>query len=339
MESPERPDLALPPGSATGVGSVPGTAPLEAVKAVFGLLPDLPFLPELPARGPGADMVGRAVSLLADLHGDVQPSGWRLTPGPGRDERLGVAWLGEDLDALEEVAGAHEGAVKLQVTGPVTLAATVELFRGGLAARDPGARRDLTESLAEGVAAHVAEVRRRLPAARVVLQLDEPALPTALLGRLPTASGFGALRALEESEAQSSLEAVVAAAGVPVVLHCCAASPPVALFRRAGAWGVSLDASLLTERDDEVLGEAVDAGVQLLLGLVPSMDSTLSDVAATVAPVRRLWRRLGFAPGLLATAVTVTPTCGLAGASAGYARLALERCAAAGRALVDDPEG
>jgi methionine synthase II (cobalamin-independent) len=164
-------------------------------------------------------------------------------------------------------------------------------------------------------------------------------LPTALLGRLPTASGFGALPALESWEAQGALETVIAAAGVPVVLHCCAPSPPLALFRRAGAWGVSVDATLLSEHDDEVLGEAVDAGERLFLGLVPSTDTTLSDVAGTVAPVRRLWRRLGFAPGLLATAVTVTPTCGLAGASPGYARAALERSVAAGRALVDDPEG
>lgn len=42
-----------PPASATGVGSLPGTDPAEALRLVFGELPDLPHLTELPARGPG----------------------------------------------------------------------------------------------------------------------------------------------------------------------------------------------------------------------------------------------------------------------------------------------
>ena len=36
---------------ATGVGSLPGTDPDEAVRIVVGELPDLPHLPELPERG------------------------------------------------------------------------------------------------------------------------------------------------------------------------------------------------------------------------------------------------------------------------------------------------
>lgn len=342
--SPARPDGLRPsPGTATGVGSMPGVLPGEATRQVFGLLPELPYLPELPARGPGADMVGRAVALLSDLHGDVQPSGWRLVPAPGADERRGRSWLGEDLDVLEEVAQGHTGPVKVQVCGPVTLSASVELSRGGLAARDPGARRDLTQSLAEGVALHLAELARRLPDAQLVLQLDEPSLPAALLGRLPTVSGWGHLPALESSEVEAALAEVVSAAGVPVLVHCCAAGAPVALLRRAGAWGVSLDAGLLGERDDEVLGDSVEAGCVLALGVVPATDAAsgpaLSAPADTVAPVRRLWRRLGFAPELLATAVIVTPTCGLAAASPGHARAALEAARAAGAALVDDPEG
>lgn len=318
---------------------MPGTDPWEATKVVFGLLGALPHLPELPSRGPGADMIGRAVHLLVGLHGDVQPSGWRLVPAAGLDERRGAAWLGEDLDALEEIGAEHDGPLKLQVCGPVTLASTVELSRGGLAAKDPGARRDLTASLAQGVADHVAQVARRLPRAQVVLQVDEPALPVALAGRLRTASGWGELRALEAWEAETSLRAMVEAAGVPVVFHCCAPEAPVEVFRRAGAAGVSLDATMLIQRDDQTLGEAVDAGCRLLLGVVPSLDATLSVPRDTVAPVRRLWQRLGFPAGQLASAVTVTPTCGLAGASPAHARAALAAAVAAGTALVDDPEG
>ncbi len=41
-----------PPGCATGIGSLPGTDPAEAMRIVLGELPDLPHLVELPARGP-----------------------------------------------------------------------------------------------------------------------------------------------------------------------------------------------------------------------------------------------------------------------------------------------
>lgn len=54
-------------GTATGIGSLPGTDIVEAVKYVFGELPALPHLPELPARGPGADMIGRSAAFLTDL--------------------------------------------------------------------------------------------------------------------------------------------------------------------------------------------------------------------------------------------------------------------------------
>ena len=67
-----------PVGSATGVGSMPGTDVREAMRVVLGELPDLPHLPELPGRGVGADLTGRTVGLLLDLHAEVQPSGWRF---------------------------------------------------------------------------------------------------------------------------------------------------------------------------------------------------------------------------------------------------------------------
>ena len=72
------------------------------------------------------------------------------------------------------------------------MAATIELARSSLnaALADPGALADLTTSLAEGVRGHVDEVRKRVPGAQVVLQLDEPALPAVAGGDVPTASGL-----------------------------------------------------------------------------------------------------------------------------------------------------
>ena len=107
-----------PTGVATGVGSMPGTLAREAATLVFGELPELPHLVELPERGPGADLVGRGAGLLVDLHVDLQPSGWRLVDRAGLDERRAVSWLDEDLDALEEAAQGWTGPLKVQVAGP-----------------------------------------------------------------------------------------------------------------------------------------------------------------------------------------------------------------------------
>lgn len=320
---------------ATGVGSHPGKDHLEAARVVFGEVPGLPYLPELPARGVGADMVGRTAALLVDLPVEVQPSGWRLTDRPGRDHRRAVDHLRRDLDGLEEAGHAYEGPLKVQVCGPWTLAGAVELRHGDKMLSDHGAVRDLTASLAQGVADHVAEVRRRLPGVtEVVLQLDEPGLPGALAGTVPTASGFGRLAAVEEWRVEESLRAFPDS-----VVHCCAPAVPYALLRRAGVRGVSVDASLVRRRDEDSLGEAVEAGMALLLGVVPGTDTRLPGPDVVAKPALELWRRLGFPPDRLSRQVALTPACGLAGASPAYARAALGACRKAAQVLREDPEG
>lgn len=326
---------------ATGIGSMPGTDAREAVRTAVGELESFPFLPELPVRGPGADMTGRSLGLLVELWAAVEPSGWRFADRPGRDTRRAHAWLREDLDALEEFTQGWTGPLKVQAVGPWTLAATVELKRGEKALADPGACRDLAASLTEGLRGHLAELRRRIPGAELVLQLDEPALPAVLAGSVPTASGWQRLRAVDKGTAEEALRGLVRALELPVVVHCCAPEVPIGLLRAAGAAGISLDWSLLTQRDDDAIGEAVEGGTVLLAGAVPALpsgDRELSDPAGSVSGVRAVWRRLGLDPGLLARRVVVTPSCGLAGASPAYARRALSQCVRAARSLADSPE-
>ncbi|MGW5424297.1 methionine synthase [Streptomyces sp. NPDC003943] len=331
----------FPWAAATGVGSLPGTDAREAAKTVTGSFEDFPFLAELPARGPGADMIGRTTGLLAELYAHVEPSGWRISDRPGRDTRRARSWLGEDLDALEEFTQGYEGALKVQAVGPWTLAAALELHGGEAALSDAGACRDLAASLAEGLRGHLADVRKRVPGARVVLQLDEPSLTAVLLGQVRTASGYRTHRAVDRQVVEAALRDVIGVHDGPVVVHSCAPGVPFALLRRAGAAGVSFDFSLLTERDEEPIGEAVEAGTKLFAGVVPSTDpasGALSDPGGSVMGVRTLWRRLGLNPGTLAESVVVTPACGLAGATPAYARKALAHCVRAARSLADNPE-
>ncbi|MGW0626851.1 methionine synthase [Streptomyces sp. NPDC002758] len=326
-------------GAATGVGSMPGGDAREAAKTVTGSLEDFPFLPELPTRGPGADMIGRTAGMLVELYARVEPSGWRIGDRPGRDTKRARSWLGEDLDALEEFTRGYEGPLKVQAVGPWTLAAGLELRNGESALSDPGACRDLADSLAEGLRQHLAEVQRRIPGAGIVLQLDEPSLTDVLRGQVRTASGYRTHRAVDRQVVEGTLRDVMGVHGTgPVVVHSCAPDVPFALLRRAGAAAVSFDFSLLTERDDDAIGEAVEGGTRLFAGVVPGTDGPLSDPADSVMGVRTLWRRLGLQPGLLADAVTLTPSCGLAGASPAYARAALAHCVRAARSLADNPE-
>ena len=349
-----------PPASATGVGSLPGTDPAEASRLVFGELPDLPHLAELPARGPGADLTGRTAALLVGLPAEIAPTGWRFSARPGRDLRRAQSLLSADLDALEEVADGYQGPLKIQVCGPWTLAATIELTRSqDPALADPGAIADLTASLSEGVAAHVADVRKRVPGARVLLQLDEPALPAVIAGEVPTASGLNRLPVPEASSIEAGLSAIISAAATFTVVHCCAMSVPFGMIKGAGADGIGCDLSKLGQAAEDALAEAVEAGLGILAGVVPATGQQEARAPAlagteragagrppsarqTAERVTGLWRRMGWpaardgsgtGPDGVTAQVVLTPACGMAGASPGYARDAMARCREAARLL------
>lgn len=332
---PAAAETPWPAGAATGIGSLPGTDIAEAQRIVLGELPDLPHLPELPARGPGADMIGRGAALLTELPVELYAARWRVTARPGHDLRVARDLAERDLDTLTEQASGYTGALKLQAVGPWTLAAAVERPTGGPLLRDPGAVRDLVASLAEGLRSHVADVAARVPGARLLLQIDEPALPTVLAGRVPTESGLGTLHPVEAGTARDALAAIVDAVAVPVVVHCCAAGVPVGLIRDSGAAAVALDLDHVGDLAGglDALGEALDAGLGLFAGAAATGAASPPSSAQVADRVRELWHRLGFPTTALAARVVVTPACGLAGASDGYARAVLAACRDAGRRL------
>ena len=324
-------DFPWPVAAATGIGSLPGTDIAEAQRVVLGELPDLPHLPELPARGPGADLIGRGAGFLVELPVELYTGQWRVAARPGRDARRTADLLDRDLDQLTEQADGYAGVVKVQATGPWTLAASIDLPLRGRILRDPGAVRDLAASLAEGLRTHVADVRARLPHATVLLQLDEPSLPAVLAGHVPTESGFSAYRAVAASAAADALRDVITAAAAPVIVHCCAPDVPLQVVRDAGAAAVALDLSLVGKLDP--LGEALDAGLGLFAGAAPTTGTRPPASADVAATVRDLWSKLSFPPRRLPEQVVVTPACGLAGATPDHARAVLTACRDAARRL------
>lgn len=339
-------------GSATGVGSMPGADPVEACAVVLGEVPDFPFLPELPGRGVGADMIGRTAALLVDLPVETTPRGWKFSSHPGKDQRRADGFLNFDLDAIQEAADGYTGALKISVCGPLTLAARIELSRSqNPALSDEGALDDLTASLAEGVAAFARQVSERVPGATVVLQVDEPSLPLVLDGRIRTASGLNFVRALDQTVASDMLGRVLAATGAYTVVHCCAAGLPFLFMRDAGAQAVSFDLGLVGRRDIDEVAEVAERGLGLLVGAVPTVTDSKagflrqpSDRATkwpghsgprpsrdTAEAVVTLWRRMTLDPAKLAEQVVVTPACGLAQLSPDDARTRLEQCREAAR--------
>src|ERR1039457_932851 len=224
---------------------MPGTDPAEAMRVIADELPEFPYLPELPDRGPGADLIGRTAGLLIDIPVEVTPRGWRLAERPGRDLSRARSLLSSDLDVMAEVLDGYTGLVKIQLCGPWTLAAALERPRSMNAAlSDPGAVADLTASLAEGAGA-----------GRGLLTGAVPALPDA---------------AAEANGPPSARDA----------------------GRRDGA-------------------------------------------RETAERVIRLYQRLGLPLATCAKQAVITPSCGLAGASAAQARAALTRCHQAASMLAE----
>ena len=308
----------------------------EALSAVRDLLSEdgLPYLPELPARGPGADIIGRGAGLLADLEVDLQPMGWRFVDRAGRDAHRTAALLREDLDELAEAFDGYEGDLKVQIAGPWTLASSIWLHRGERAVVDVGATRDLIASLAEGLRVHLRELGRLVPRAKLVVQIDEPGLPSVLSGQLPTASGFGRIRAVDPTIAAEGLRDVVAAAGDrPTVVHCCAPDVPLALLRNTGVRAVSLDTALLGAKGWESVAATVESGVDLWAGVVAT-DGRRVEVTDVIDPLVEAWSRVGLPLSDL-SAVTLTPACGLAGLTPSGARSVQRLVVDAARALTE----
>ena len=260
----------LPAFATTGVGSLPFTAPVEAVRHAVNAY-DIPFCPQLPQLD--GDMI------RSWLGADPTGCGWC----PDRDRQRPAAW-----DAfLAEVAArapAHR-TVKLQVTGPVTLACALD--RAG----------DETPALAAEIARWLAvSVREQLVALRehgldALLLVDEPGLAQVGLTaadvtvwdplRLASAAGWG--------------------------LHICGAVPwAVVDAAEPDVLSYDLTHDHLPVAARPVIGRLIDRGGRIAWGVVdPVAPGSVATAAARLAAAIAAARHPGAAAASL-----VTPGCG-----------------------------
>jgi hypothetical protein len=276
----------LPALATAGVGSLPfarpGRAARHAVRAY-----ELPFCPQLPRLD--GDMVHE---WLGD---DPGRCGWAAD----RDRQLPAAWSA----FVHELATSppDHGLVKLQVTGPVTLAAALERSAGR-----PGhgvAVAELAREVAAWLAANVAEQARGLNdlGLDVVLVVDEPGLAQA--GLAPSDAG-----------AWDPLRATAAAAwGV----HVCgvvpwqlvdALSPDLVSFDLA-RYGLAREARA-------VLARVMAGGGRVAWGVIDPVAPCRARAAAGL--VAGAIAASGLPAGLAAERSLITPACGTG-------RLSIER--------------
>jgi hypothetical protein len=158
----------LPALATTGVGSLPFEGPRDAARHAVDAY-ELPFCPQLP-RVDG-DMIAEW------LGADPGHCGW----APDRDRERPAAW--NDFVARLTANPPSPGLVKLQVTGPVTLAIALERAAGQ---RGHGPRVvSLATEIATWLAANTAGQVRRLAQLGLdaLVVVDEPGLARAGLSR------------------------------------------------------------------------------------------------------------------------------------------------------------
>jgi methionine synthase II (cobalamin-independent) len=185
------------------------------------------------------------------------------------------------------------------------------------------------------MAVHRAEVARRLSAPAVV-QFDEPLLAAALAGRISGVTAFSPVHPVDETVAIGLLDELVATVGAEVMLHSCAANLSWKVVQRSAIHAVSVDVATLGADALDGLAGFVDSGRTVVLGLVPAITpdrgSSAEEMAAEAAGVTD---RIGFPRSVLAGRIGLSPTCGLAGATAAWARAATELTQRAARLIAD----
>jgi len=304
----------LVPGVATGIGSLPHDDPVTAAELVLRCLPDLPSVPQLPARDPREGMLAQWLGALPEVEIERDGSLRLLGESDAEPECVFDDHAHSGLLAFLDVAAAAARPplrVKAQLTGPLTLG-TALLAAGMAPSRAFRRAAEVTRAWSSALEA-LFEVR--LPDAGLVLFLDEPSLVSWRRDTPP----------LDRESAIDVLSGALAAIESVTGVHVCSEG----------------DLALALEAGPEVLGVEVDDDlVQHTVGLARFLDGdgwiawgavpTDRPVGESADPhwrvLARVWcelTRRGCDPVPLRTRGVITPACGLAGYGASQAERVL----------------
>jgi hypothetical protein len=266
----------LPPLAHTGVGSLPFVSADAAVRHVRRAY-TVPFCPQLPRLD--GDMIREW------LGADPAGCGW----SPDRDRERPAAW--DAFLAAVRTRPPEHGVVKLQVTGPITLAVALERSAGrcGFGGDVPALARELAIWLAASVSAQT----RALAASglRTLLLVDEPGLAAAALP-LPSLDVWDPLRGAADAWG----------------LHICGAVPwnLISVLRPD-----ALSFDLRHERPQAlallVLDQLIARGGRIIWGVVDPVAP--GDPERASALLNEAMRDLGPLPQVAAASL-ISPACG-----------------------------
>jgi methionine synthase II (cobalamin-independent) len=315
------------PGQATGIGSLPHADAADAARFVLRCLPELPAAPQLPNRSVNEDMLSQWLRALPEV--DVAADGHVAHRPERAGEPVSVAFDDDShgglLAFLDLVAAlpTAPAAVKLQVTGPLTL---------GTALLRMGAPRDVAFQRAALVTGAWCRalgdlVRDRLPGVVPVVFLDEPALVQWASGEGPT----------HHDDAVDLLSGALASIDGVSGVHVCG-DGDVSVAAEAGPTILGVEVHPDTTRHTLPLGRHIEGDGWVAWGAVP----TSRPVGDSADPLWRrlveLWcdlTRLGIDPIALRSRALVTPECGLAGHGVSQAERVLTLTRAVGRRVGD----
>jgi len=305
---------------ATGIGSLPHTDAAEAVQAVFGACPDLPYWPQLPNASPDEGMNEQALVGLPGLR--REGNRLRLVQDDaffeGVERLLAAFDAGDDTVAalppeaarglepfLAEVRRRGCPEAKGQVAGPVTVGMAVLADDGNPILYNDVLRDVLTKFLNLRVrwqARRIAEA-----GARPVIFVDEPFL-----------ASFGTpFFGWDRAQVQATLSAVTDGAET-AGSHCCS-NTDWSIFLAGPVRAVSFDAyefadNFLVYRDD--LRAFLEGGGTIAWGIVPTdpealAEETVDSLYAKMGDRLARVEALGFSRGEVLRQSLITPACGL----------------------------
>lgn len=276
------------------------------------------------ARLPGERIGALTAALLDGLHLDIGPRTMRMLPDTS-DARP-AAVLRRLRDTWQRIFDASEmmwpagRPVRIQVAGPWSLAAGIELFDGHLVLTDRGARRDIADALAEATVGHIARIQRRF-AGDVHVQFDEPLLPAVMAGNLRGVHEWDTIEPVPTVGAVELLGRTIgavrgSAASISINLpgtKLAGTAPtnpvPWSLLRALQGTDAQVETVLLPKRvivgseNLDGLGMLISEGARVGLGIAQQE----TDPRAVAISVARLWDALSLRRDSLVSDVDVVP--------------------------------
>lgn len=323
---------------ASTLGIMPGQDVVDAVYRVRGELgvPHLPVLPELPDRGYQATTLARTIACLEGLTADGTASGWRIRTGRADESERASALLTSDINALADVIGQEKTKnatpYQLRLTGPISLSASVYRSNGELLLSDHGARRDIVQSLCEGLKPWIKALNEATRHAPLTLHLAEPYLEDAMKGAIPTSSGYKTHRNIPLHEVEAIYSALKQELGADIeqLVVAMPAGLRSEVYVEPDAVAFSLEQSDIELWEN--IARLIERGKHLFLGI--QNPTHYFPVAERAEWFIKNWRLVGLPLSALSQ-VTVTETTPMSGISPEIATTVMHHIAEVARAIAE----